>query len=592
MKRRDARTISRLGLPLVLALGAAMIVWTWGTWPDPLIDFGRELYVPWQLWQGKVLYRDVAHFNGPLSAYWNALLYLIFGVSLRSIVIGNLAIAACVAWMIFALFRRAGGERFSATATGLVFVMLFVPLQLVDIGNYNWVTPYSHELTHGVALSLLSLLMLAMYVARSRTIWTFACGFATGCVFLTKVEVFAAAAPTIVIGLLLSLRMRRVALRLAIRHVAMFLLGCLIPPITFVALLSLAMPLGDAFRGVIGGWAFLLDGRITQLAFYKRSMGTDEPVANARQALVQSLWYALAIAPPALLGIFIRRTRNSVWIAATYAIALLTVLLLLDSKIPWHDAFRGLTMVILAIVVASLFALVRAPRRPRALLRFVLATFALLLLGKVFLAARVYHYGFALAMPAMLVAVAAIISWLPRWIDRRGGSGLILRSAGVAAVAMVLFVHLRAYARIYHDKPLVVARGTADQFRANAIGVLVSEVSQFLSVLPPGTTVAVVPQGVMINYLSARNNPTPYVTLMPPEVLMYGDGTIAAAYAQNPPDVVVIVGADLREYGYDAFEQLAPRTAAFFRAHYTPVRSIELKDLPPATILQRKNISR
>ena len=200
MNGRVFSSLSRFGLPLAFVVGAVMVVWTWGTWPDPLVDFGRELYVPWQLWQGRVLYRDVAHFNGPLSAYFNALLYLIFGVSLRSLVIGNLAIAACTAAMIFTLFRRAGGERFSATVCGLTFVILFLPLQLVDIGNYNWITPYSHELTHGVALSLASLVALSIYLTKPRAVWIFACGFALGCVFLTKVEVFVAAVPSTTAG--------------------------------------------------------------------------------------------------------------------------------------------------------------------------------------------------------------------------------------------------------------------------------------------------------------------------------------------------------------------------------------------------------
>ena len=52
---------------LVLAIVFAMLtVWSWLKWPDPLIDFGRELYTPWQLSSGKVLYRDVKrHVVGP-----------------------------------------------------------------------------------------------------------------------------------------------------------------------------------------------------------------------------------------------------------------------------------------------------------------------------------------------------------------------------------------------------------------------------------------------------------------------------------------------------------------------------------------------
>src|SRR5436190_23730318 len=67
-----------------LAIGCAMAImltWSWGSWPDPLIDFGRELYTPWQLSQGKVLYRDVASFYGPLSPYVNVVWFKLFGVS-------------------------------------------------------------------------------------------------------------------------------------------------------------------------------------------------------------------------------------------------------------------------------------------------------------------------------------------------------------------------------------------------------------------------------------------------------------------------------------------------------------------------------
>ena len=64
----------RLAGPLTIALaGAAMLAWTWGTWPNVLVDFGRELYVPWRLTEGEVLYRDIAYFTGPLSPYLNAL---------------------------------------------------------------------------------------------------------------------------------------------------------------------------------------------------------------------------------------------------------------------------------------------------------------------------------------------------------------------------------------------------------------------------------------------------------------------------------------------------------------------------------------
>src|SRR5690349_21280241 len=111
----------------------AMLAWTWGRWPDPIVDFGRELYVPWQLAQGKVLYRDVAYFNGPLSPYFNALLFRVLGVSLRTLVVVNIAIAACAVGMIWTLFRIASPRDLLApTVAAMLFVTLFMSIQLAE----------------------------------------------------------------------------------------------------------------------------------------------------------------------------------------------------------------------------------------------------------------------------------------------------------------------------------------------------------------------------------------------------------------------------------------------------------------------------
>ena len=66
-----------------------MAAWTWRTWPDVLIDFGREAYVAWRLAEGDVLHRDVVYVSGPLSPYWNALWFRVFGASLDTLFVAN-----------------------------------------------------------------------------------------------------------------------------------------------------------------------------------------------------------------------------------------------------------------------------------------------------------------------------------------------------------------------------------------------------------------------------------------------------------------------------------------------------------------------
>src|SRR5262245_36105510 len=121
-----------------------MLAWTWGTWPDPIVDFGGELYVPWRLAEGDVLYRDVAYFTGPLSPYLNAAVFKVFGTSLLALVLANLLVLAGIAFLLHRILARIAGEL--AAGAGLVlFLLLFAFAQLEEIGNSNYVCPYSHE---------------------------------------------------------------------------------------------------------------------------------------------------------------------------------------------------------------------------------------------------------------------------------------------------------------------------------------------------------------------------------------------------------------------------------------------------------------
>ena len=101
-----------------------MALWSWRTWPDPLIDFGQQLYVSWRLAEGDVLYRDVAYLYGPLSPYLNALCFRLFGCGLTTLVACNLAILAGVFVLLYRIVS-AISSRASATIAGMTFATVF-----------------------------------------------------------------------------------------------------------------------------------------------------------------------------------------------------------------------------------------------------------------------------------------------------------------------------------------------------------------------------------------------------------------------------------------------------------------------------------
>jgi 4-amino-4-deoxy-L-arabinose transferase-like glycosyltransferase len=182
------------GLALVGGVFVLAAALSWRRWPDILVDFGMQLYLPWRISEGEVLYRDMMYLTGgPLSQYFNALLFKLFGVSFRTLIFANLAITA---GMLLLVYRRflAAGDRLTATMVCLGIVLVFAFQHSGLIGNYNYITPYCHEVFHGLVLSIVVVAWLSSWIEKERIQFALAAGFGTGLVFLTKPDIFMALA--------------------------------------------------------------------------------------------------------------------------------------------------------------------------------------------------------------------------------------------------------------------------------------------------------------------------------------------------------------------------------------------------------------
>ena len=67
--------------------------------------------------------------------------------------------------------------------------------------------------------------------------------------------------------------------------------------------------------------------------------------------------------------------------------------------------------------------------------------------------------------------------------------------------------------------------------------------------LPPNATLAAMPMGVTLNYLSRRVNPTPCLDLTPHPLAVFGVEQMVALFRQNPPDYIALV--EWQTYEFD-----------------------------------------
>jgi hypothetical protein len=571
------------------AIFLVMLGWSWMGWNDPLVDFGRELYVPWQLSSGQALYRDIAYFNGPLSPYFNALLFTCFGAGLRTIAFTNILILAMMIGLIWTILRDAADE-WTATVGSAVVLLLFSFLQLGDIGNYNFITPYSHEITHGVFLSFA--MLACMSQARPGTprqrIWIGAAGLLLGLVFLTKIEVFLAAGAAAAVWVALS--MKRSGMRGG--DVVIVAAAMLLPLLVAWSLLALAMPPGEALAGIFGSWRYALDGRISGLLFYRQTLGIAAPSDSASKILIATLVYALVAGAAAVASMTLKPQPRQIAIVLIIGVGIAAIAFFALPLSVWQQSLRGLTLLAPGVAIVWIVAAWR-DASDRLLLRAALASFAAVLLAKIFFNVGLSHYAFALAMPATLVAIVAGWDALPDSLQRRGHSGALARAIVAPAILLLLAPPLWVFGTVYAAKADRVG-GRLDQFRADPVatgdprGRAVNVILRELSGLPRDATLAVLPEGVMLNYLSRRENPTPYISFMPPEVLMFGAPKMLAALKAHPPDYMVINGySDSREYGFASLDAYAGQIMAWVRENYVDVPLSAGSDFP-LKLMKRK----
>lgn len=546
-----------------LAIGVAFVGlarWSWGKWPDVLIDFGNQLYVPWQLAEGKVLYADIAYKEGPLSMYVLALLFRLFGVSLRTLVWANLTLLAALCALVYGLFARAC-DRFTATLVCLVFLGVFAFSQYVGTANYNFVCPYTHEQTHGILLAVAMLVALERSLAGRRAGWCALAGACLGLVALTKIELFVPTTAVAALGL--ALLVATAPVRRA-RSVAAFVGAALAPPALALVLLRAQMPAPQALDALLQNWRFL-DESVFSNRFYQLGFGFDDTTGNFLSS-VRGFLGIVAVAGVAGAASWLLPPGRWGRVGALPAgLGLLAALVWLADAVPWQTAVRALPWTSAAACVGLAVACRRggeADDRTRAaplLSLWLWSVLAVLLLAKMVLNARVSHYGFTLAMPATLLLVAGLVWGIPGWLGARGRDGTLARALLTACVLAGVVQHLRWSNDIYAEKTFAVGLG-ADAFltlgpRFDPRGHDMAIAAEHLhALMPVGATLLVLPEGTMLNYWLRRTNATRHTAFTPPALEFFGgEERILADLGKHPPDYIALVHRDTAEWGFDYF---------------------------------------
>lgn len=553
------------GLGIVFAAAAVMIAIGWRRWSDLMIDYGSQLYVPWRLAEGDVLYRDVFHIYGPLSSYIHAVIFKVFGPGAMHLVYFNILLTALFAVLLYSMAYRLS-DRLTATVATLGLVTVNALGQPRHLGNYNFIQPYNYDLTHGMMLSFVALHQVLRYQQAPTTPRLCGIGLLLGLIYLTKIEIMAAVGPAAAVGLLLAFAVHKMPLRSWLLNTGIAFFLFIVPSAVSILIFAIHMPLEESLSHWLTPWVLAFNPDIHDFLYFTRIRGTDELGVNLTRTFLYSGVLVLLVSGALGLNRLVEAKKVPAHKVAWLVLAALFALLLLYFRdIPWKLFLQPMPFILIGLGI-YLAVLLRKEFRPTPEFfkyagLLVLTVFSLLLLLKVFFKVVVYHYGFALTLPGTLVLCILLLHFIPNRLRTRCGPPLFYRT--VAAGLMVFYIFALDFASysFFTRKVVPVAQGPDMLYDYHpktrlhlgkpymkalmikyALEVMESE-------MKPGAPVLVWPDALMINYLSRRPDPLGGFILNPFTWVLYGgDAPLLEKLKAQPPPYIMLIDRNYYEF--------------------------------------------
>jgi hypothetical protein len=268
------------GVWLLLCIGSAgYLGWTtFNQWIEPYIDFGAQVYCAWLVSLGKWPYLDFAYYNGPFSVWFNGGLFAVTGPSLAALQIANALWLVALLASLWVGLRRAWSNP-AAWFGVLLFIWLFAFSRIQPVNSYNYIAPFAHELTHGLVLGLLGLVLLESSKGL-RPLLLVLSGLCLGTTFLTKAENSLAATAAAGLWWFLFAGQKRQSQTIVLRPLSLFAAAFCLPLLTTFLCLARRLPLEQALRGATGSWFVVFDQQVRALPLFRNVLGTASLGAN------------------------------------------------------------------------------------------------------------------------------------------------------------------------------------------------------------------------------------------------------------------------------------------------------------------------
>ena len=474
-----------------------------GHYQGILIDFGREVYYPQRILQGKILYKDLFNIYGPLAYQINAVLYKFFGAKLSTLYGAGVLCSLLTVSGIFLIAKKFLSE-FLSFGIGLFSLAVGVTTSVI----FNFHFPYSWAVLYGLVAFLFSLYFLLNFCDDKNSTNLCISSFLAGICITCKYDFILYG----IIVLFLIIKEKNFKALLSFLSV---------PFISFGILFIQGLRLSDLANFLIVIKAMAKSKTLTY--FYQNSGIYFHPKALVTDFL---LFLKFVIPFSAILASVYLFNRNKIGSISLQIFGWVTFLWFFTEK--YQIAFGFLPLVLL---IFALFSFKKFDFK-----LFILVLSALAAGAKVFWVLILQSYG-NYYVPIILIAFLALLfTYLPKKLEK---------VVAIYVIIAGLFIFISNFSTLSLPQyKITTERGTI--YTQKSIAGSTNQLINFLK--NQNGNAVIFPEGMSVNFLSNTISDDYYNSLLPLYVETFTEEKIINHYRENLPEYVIFNNLNMKDY--------------------------------------------
>ncbi|MDD3237268.1 MAG: glycosyltransferase family 39 protein [Candidatus Gastranaerophilales bacterium] len=488
-----------------------------------MTDIGREVYIPWQMIKGQLLYKNIYTIFGPFPYQLNALWLKLVGDSLSSFYLIGLINSFLVINLVYAISRE-----FLSKGNSFLITLFVMQSSIFAYHIFNFNFPYAYASVYAVSALLASLLTLLKYQKSKDVKFAYLASFFAGISLLSKYDYVLYILYLVCVFCFICPLTWRQKIKATLVFISM-------PLISYGALLIQGVTFSDWYNN------FLLVQKMAttkELSHFYFSLGVYFHFNIFLQTVLYALIF-LAIFKVSSFCLFKVNNKHRFFKILFIIIFQIVYFLYFIKMSFWSFAF--LSVINAMILVSSLSKIYKNK------LLFTLVITAFLTSFKAFYFLNMTTYGSAIVIFTLISVVSATLVLCDndekRIVLNRNIKMILL--AGIVALCLINATFIRMA-----KNPIITPKGTLYTtypcYYTNSMLMKYLEQND-----KKGKKMIILPETPFMNYVLNMDSDNQAYTTLPVEVAVFGEEKIIQRFKQIKPEFFVVSNRKTEEYGYD-----------------------------------------